>query len=149
MKELISIITTSYNAEKYIGDTIKSILAQDYNNFEYIIVDDGSTDNTIDIIKSFKDSRIHLIKAGRIGRGKALNVGISKSCGKYIAIQDADDISHPKRLSIEIKCLQKRKEIFLLGTNQLVFYDYDPIDWNEISNHSILLENINLRNLKL
>jgi len=131
MDDLVSVITTCYNAEKFIDVTIKSILAQDYRNFEFIIVDDGSTDNTISAVKKNNDSRICLIEAGRVGRGKALNMAIKKSKGKYIAIQDADDLSHPKRLSTEIMLLKMIGDA-LLGANQTVFQDNDFFDWQKI-----------------
>ena len=133
MNKMVSVITTSYNAENFIGQTIQSILEQDYKNFEYIIVDDGSSDNTVKAIKMFNDSKIRLIEAGRVGRGKALNIAVQESKGEYIAIQDADDLSYPNRLSTEVQCLEIRKEIALLGTDQIVFRDKEPIDWKEIA----------------
>jgi len=133
MNKMVSVITTSYNAENFIDQTIQSVLEQDYPNFEYVIVDDGSSDNTIKVVKEFNDSRIRLIEAGRVGRGKSLNIAIQESKGEYIAIQDADDLSHPNRLSIEVRCLEMRREIFLLGTNQIVFRGNKPIDWKEIA----------------
>lgn len=129
MNELISVITTAYNAEKYIQDTIESILNQDYENIEYIIVDDGSTDRTVEVINKFSDSRIRLIQPGRIGRGRALNKAVTESKGKYIAIQDADDISHPKRLSREIRCLKSIDDQGLIGGAQIVFYDNQLPEW--------------------
>jgi len=139
MNKMVSVITTSYNAENFIVQTIQSVLEQDYSNFEYVIVDDGSTDNTIKVVKSFDDSRIRLIEAGRVGRGKALNIAVKESKGEYIAIQDADDLSHPNRLSTEVRCLEIRKEIFLFGTDQIVFQDNEPRAWEEID----LQENLN------
>ena len=128
MSELISVITTCYNAGDYICETIESILAQDYPNIEYIIVDDGSTDNTISEIEKFSDIRIRLVKAGRIGRGKALNLALENCRGRYIAVQDADDISHPGRLRIELNVLRSKDGI--VGSDQVVFYGDQTPDWD-------------------
>lgn len=129
MTELISVITTAYNAEKYIKETIESILNQDYSNLELIIVDDGSDDKTVGRIREFSDPRIRLIKKGRIGRGKALNTAVKESRGEYIAVQDADDISHPKRLSTEIRYLKKINNQGLIGSSQVEFYDDQVPEW--------------------
>ncbi len=129
--ELISVITTAYNAEVYIDETIHSILRQDYENFEFIIVDDGSTDRTVEKIEQFSDHRICLIKAGRVGRGKALNMAIEASHGDYIAIQDADDLSHPQRFSIEIQYLKALGDKGLIGASQVVFYNEDSPKWSK------------------
>ena len=68
MPQLVSVITTAYNAEDYVKDAVSSILNQTYSNLEYIIVDDGSTDGTIDRVRSFRDNRLRLVEAGRVGR---------------------------------------------------------------------------------
>jgi teichuronic acid biosynthesis glycosyltransferase TuaG len=135
MNKMVSVITTSYNVEDFIGQTIKSILVQNYKNLEHIIVDDGSTDNTVKVIKAFNDSRVRLIESGHVGRGKALNVAIQESKGKYIAIQDADDLSHPNRLSMEVGCLEMKEDIYILGTSEIVFRGSELIDWEETAPH--------------
>jgi len=113
---LVSIITTCYNAEKLIRQAVEGILSQTYTNIEYIIIDDGSSDRTANIIEGMRDSRIHFIKAGRIGRGRALNLGLAMAKGEYIAIQDADDVSHPERLEIQMNIMQNRRDDIVLGT---------------------------------
>src|SRR5699024_5738845 len=101
--ELISIICTVRNGEKTISKTIDSILEQSYENWEFIIVDDGSTDKTIDILNEYKikDKRIRVVSTGIIGRGKALNKAVSKANGNYLCNIDADDLMHPEKLSIQ------------------------------------------------
>lgn len=96
----ISVIMTVYNGEKYIQKSITDILNQTKKSFEFIIVDDGSTDNTYNILKDFanKDSRIVLIKQENTGQGLARNKGIEKASGKYILLLDADDIFSPDLL---------------------------------------------------
>lgn len=116
-KNLVSIILPVYNTEKYLKLAIESILSQSHNNFELIIIDDGSTDNTLEIITSFKDHRIILLK-NTINEGivKSLNKGISIAKGHYIARMDADDIAHPRRIEIQINYLKKNPTTKILGT---------------------------------
>lgn len=98
-KPLISIITPVYNAEKYIGDTIESVLNQTYPYFEIILVDDASTDNSVEVIRFFKDERIHLIVHDKNrGPGAARNTAIEAAQGDWMAILDADDQWLPERL---------------------------------------------------
>lgn len=128
----ISVIITVFNGEKFIGDSIKSILAQTYKKIELIIVDDGSTDNTIKEIESFDDKRIHMIKAGRVGRGRALNIGLSNSRGEYIAIQDADDFSHPQRLELQQKIMSLNPHISVLGTRVRRIFGEEKLSWKTL-----------------
>lgn len=95
-----------YNGEKYITAAIKSVLNQTFGNFEFIIMDDGSTDGTLDIINSFKNKRILLIK-NKHNYINTLNTGLEKASGKYIARMDADDIMHIDRLSIQYAIMEK------------------------------------------
>lgn len=142
MEDLISIITTTYNADQFIGSTISSILAQDYTNFEHIIVDDGSSDHTIQKIRSINDPRIRCIEAGRVGRGKALNIAFHESRGDFIAIQDADDLSHPDRLRIEVKCLKKNEYISLLGTGEIIISSDENVVWKEAHLQNGMIDNV-------
>ena len=109
---MISVVMTAYNAEKYIAQSVRSILRQSDADLECIVVDDGSTDCTHEIASGFKDKRVRSVKAGKVGRGRALNLGWRMAMGEYIAIQDADDISHQHRLQIE-------RHIFELGEGNL------------------------------
>ncbi|WKZ70635.1 MAG: glycosyltransferase [Melioribacteraceae bacterium] len=111
----ISVITTTYNCGEYISDAIRSILNQTYRDFEYLIIDDGSTDNTEEIINSIDDKRIKYYKIEHIGRSRSLNFALQKAGYDLIALMDADDISHPLRL-------EKQLEVYK-GSNQLVFCD--------------------------
>ena len=104
---LVTVITPLYNAEKYIVETIESVVNQTYQNWEMIIVDDCSTDNSRDIVKEYetKDSRIKLIesKTNFGGPARPRNVGIKNAEGKYIAFLDADDVWYSNKLSTQIK----------------------------------------------
>jgi len=104
----ISVLLSTYNNEKTIKDSIASILKQTYKNFELLIIDDGSEDNTLQICKSFSDSRIKLFKNdSNIGLTKSLNKVSQYATGKYLARQDGDDISLNNRLQKQIAVFNK------------------------------------------
>ncbi len=104
----ISVLLSTYNNEKTIKDSIASILEQTYKNFELLIIDDGSEDNTLQICKSFSDSRIKLFKNdSNIGLTKSLNKVSQYATGKYLARQDGDDISLNNRLQKQIAVFNK------------------------------------------
>ncbi len=118
----ISVVMPAYNAEKYIGQAIESILNQTYRDFELIIVNDGSTDNTKNIILSYKDERIiYLENEKNSGIVITLNKGLDNAKGEYIARMDADDISKNDRFEKQIDFLEKNKEIALLGSGICIF----------------------------
>ena len=104
---LVSVIIPAYNAEKFIAKTLESVLSQTYQNIEVLVVDDGSTDTTAEIVKSFtqKDSRVSLLQQSNAGVAAARNLAILKSKGEYIAPLDADDIWYPRNLEKQVKCL--------------------------------------------
>ena len=113
---LISIVMSVYNGEKFVKDAIDSILAQSYENFEFIIIDDGSTDNTKIIIESFDDTRIKFVSRVNRGLTKSLNEAIQMAGGKYIARMDADDISMPNRLNEQVKFMEQNGGIAMCGS---------------------------------
>lgn len=100
----ISIIMPVYNEEKYLREAIDSILCQTADNFEFIIIDDASTDNSLSIIQSYADKRIVLIRNEQnIGNYPSRNKGMEVAVGKYICVMDADDIAYPQRLEDDIR----------------------------------------------
>lgn len=104
----VSIITPLYNSEKYISQTIKGILSQTYTNFELIIINDKSKDNSLNICKSFLDDRIKIINLEKnVGVCVARNIGLDNACGKYIAFCDSDDVWHPTKLEKQIAFMKK------------------------------------------
>lgn len=109
---VVSVITAVYNDETFILESIESILKQTFTDFEYIIVDDGSTDNTLKILREVakKDKRIIVLTQSNQGPAKARNYAIKEAKGKYIALQDSDDISAPERLQLQLKQLQNLEE---------------------------------------
>jgi glycosyltransferase involved in cell wall biosynthesis len=116
----VSVVMPVYNAAKYLRAAIESVLAQTYQNFEFIIVNDGSTDESHEIILSFNDQRIRLIDQKNTGVVNALNVGIKESRGKYVARMDADDFSLPTRLEKQVIYLDAHPDCVALGTAFLV-----------------------------
>jgi glycosyltransferase involved in cell wall biosynthesis len=116
-KPLVSVLTTVYNAEEYLNMAIDSILLQTYKNYEYILIDDGSTDHSRQIIEAYDDPRIKYIYQKNQGLQAALNRGISIAKGKYIARMDHDDISYPSRLEKQVSFLESNKKIAMVGTS--------------------------------
>lgn len=107
---IVSIVMPVFNASATVSSAIKSILSQCFVNWELIVLDDGSTDNTTEIILSFKDSRIRLINCDH-NFIATLNRGFGEAKGKYIARMDADDLMVPDRLLIQVAIMEKRKDI--------------------------------------
>lgn len=110
---LVSIITPCYNGEKYISETIESVIAQTYLNWEMIIVDDGSVDNSAEVVNRYisKDPRIKLIQQANAGSAAARNNGIRRAEGQYIALLDADDLWHSDFLKKQIAFMKNKDAI--------------------------------------
>lgn len=113
----ISVVMPVYNTkEKYLREAIESILNQTYSDFEFIIINDGSTNNAEDVILSYKDKRIKYFKQENKGVANTLNYGFDIAQGEYIARMDSDDISLPNRFEKQIKFLEENKDIAILGS---------------------------------
>lgn len=112
----ISIILPVFNGELFLKDSIDSILNQTFKNFELIVINDGSTDKSEFIIKNYNDSRIKYFSQENKGLAESLNFGLKIAKGKYIARQDADDISIADRLEKQFNFLENNKSIGLVGT---------------------------------
>lgn len=113
---LLSVVLCSYNGSKYIREAIDSILTQTYKDFEFIIWNDGSTDSTEEIIKSYTDDRIRYFYHENTGLGEALRLACEKARGKYIARMDDDDISMPERFEKEINFLEENTDCVLVSS---------------------------------
>lgn len=124
----ISIIMPSYNAEKYLSKSIDSILKQSFKDFEFIIIDDGSIDNTKKILSKYKkrDKRIKILtNKDNLGLQKTLNKGLKYAKGDYIARMDADDISSKERLQVQLNFLENNPKIFMVGSSAIVIDEND------------------------
>ena len=117
MAPRISVVMPVWNGEKYLAEAIDGILHQTFRDFEFIIVDDGSTDATPEILKSCSDPRLRLHRLDHAGIVKALNHGVSQARAEWIARQDADDISLPGRLEAQWKALNSNPNAILAHTH--------------------------------
>ncbi|WP_336175309.1 glycosyltransferase family 2 protein [Acinetobacter ursingii] len=118
---LVSVVMPVFNSQEYLSKAIESILNQTYENFELIIINDGSVDYSDLIISNFLfDKRIRYIKRENLGLIYTLNEGISLSKGKYVARMDSDDISHEDRLKKQILFMENHSDIAVLGTSSFI-----------------------------
>ena len=116
-----------YNSEKFIGEAITSILSQSFSDFEILIIDGYSSDDTLEIIKNYPDQRIKIYKRERKGIGDALGFGCSLARGKYIARMDSDDISLPFRFEKELNQFRIHKDAILVSSSCLYIDDESNI----------------------
>jgi len=113
----VTVLMTVYNGEDYLSEAIKSILNQSFTDFEFLIIDDASTDNSQSIIQSFNDERIRYVKnESNIGQTASLNYGLELSKGEYIARMDQDDLSKPDRFSLQLKFMEKNYDTVVVGS---------------------------------
>lgn len=143
---LVSILVPAYNAEDTIKNSIDSILKQTVKDFEIIIVNDGSTDNTINILSSIKDNRIKIITKHHSGISNSLNIGIKECKGKYIARFDTDDIMLEDRLEIQTNYMEEHDECDVLSTGCLVQNSDDNIEEVNFDNKIVAFNDLLLTN---
>ena len=130
---LVSVILPAYNAENTIAEAIKSIIDQTYNNWELIVINDGSSDRTEDIILSFTDKRIKYYKnQGNKQLIYTLNRGLSLATGKYIARMDADDICFPQRFEKQVDFMEKHSNVIVCGT-QIKYFGTKRTKYKKLS----------------
>jgi len=138
---LATVIMPCYNCEAFIEDGIKSLLAQSYENFELIIVDDNSTDSSPSIIKKYLGERVRLIHhETNQGIARSLNACIRAAKGDFVARMDADDLSHPDRLKLQVQAFLKDDQLAVVGSNvdvvdkegKSIYYHVNPAEDSEI-----------------
>lgn len=118
LNKKVTVLMPVYNGQDYVGPAIQSILDQSYTNFDFLIINDGSTDNSEKIIKKFNDNRIHyIVNEENIGLIETLNKGLRQIHGKYIVRMDADDISLPLRIEKQVEFMDANPEIVVSGTS--------------------------------
>lgn len=115
-KPLLSVVMLVYNAEKYLAEAIDSVLNQTFRDFEFIIINDGSTDRSQEIISTYKDKRIRLINNPNRGIPYSRNLGLKEARGEFLAWFDSDDIILPKRFEKQIRFLQANEQFGVCGT---------------------------------
>jgi glycosyltransferase involved in cell wall biosynthesis len=133
---LVSIVVTIYNKLPYLSECLTSLLNQTYSNWELIIIDDASTDGSYEYVLNWLNANEPLLGEGKgiytlrlprnAGYAGAVTAGMFMAKGEFIAIQDADDLSHPERLARQVRYLNANPQIDLLGTNYEVFEDGHP-----------------------
>ncbi|MGB7161395.1 MAG: glycosyltransferase [Tepidisphaeraceae bacterium] len=125
----VSVVMPAYNARRYVGQTIRSILSQTFGDFEFVIVDDGSTDGTLALLQHFatEDPRIVIISRPNTGIVGALNDGIARARGEYIARMDADDVALPQRFEKQVAYLSEHPECVGVGTYVETIDPYDSV----------------------
>jgi glycosyltransferase involved in cell wall biosynthesis len=146
MTPKISVVMSVYNGETYLREAIDSILNQTFTDFEFIIINDGSTDHAKQILESYSDPRIRLLHQENIGLTKSLNKGLKIATGEYIARMDADDISLSERFSRQVNYLDNNLHVGLIGSRYLQidekgveqFEIQVPIGKENILNHLLL-----------
>ena len=138
---IISVIMPVYNAECYVSEAIESILNQTYTHFEFIIVDDGSTDDSASIIKHWaaKDNRIKPLFLPHSGRGKIRNTAISNAKGEYTAFLDSDDIALPERFSVQLNWME-RTGIDICGSTVKTFGREKKLIWFPETHEAVVAE---------
>lgn len=116
----VTVVMSVYNDASFVAEAMRSVLAQTFTGFELIVIDDGSTDESASIVRSFSDPRVRLLAQPNAGLAVSLNRGIAEARGEYIARQDSDDVSEPDRLRRQVELLDARPDVVLAGTNATV-----------------------------
>jgi glycosyltransferase involved in cell wall biosynthesis len=117
MTPKVSVVTSVYNGEPYFDRAVPGILAQTFEDFEFIVVDDGSSDGTLEKMRDLasRDSRVRVFAPGRLGAAAAYNYGVTQARGEYIARQDFDDRSYPDRLRLQVALLDAQPDVGMVG----------------------------------
>lgn len=143
MNFAITVLVTTYNCGVYIKQAIQSILNQTYKYFELLIIDDGSNDNTDEIVWSFNDDRIRYIKTHHIGRSAALNMGLQEAKHELISFCDADDIIHPQKLEKQLRLFKNENDLVFTDTavfrNKKILYELKILNDMNIIKRKIAL----------
>jgi len=137
---LVTVLMPVYHGSKFLDEAIESILNQTFTDFEFLIIDDESKDNSLDIIRSYDDERVRLVENKKnLGQASSLNKGIKLACGKYIARMDQDDISIPFRLQKQVEFMENNLQVGVCGTwIKYIGYKDDVLNL-ETKNHLIKL----------
>jgi glycosyltransferase involved in cell wall biosynthesis len=121
MKPTVTVLTTIYNGRAYLNESIESVLNQTYDDFEFLIIDDSSTDNSVEIVNSYQDPRIRLVKNEKnIGQTASMNIGLGLAQGKYIARLDQDDVCLPKRLKEQVGFMKENPSVTIVSSWEYV-----------------------------
>jgi hypothetical protein len=120
----VSVLMSVFNAETYLCQAVDSILQQTMGEFEFIIINDASTDHSPDILKQYRDSRLNIINNDKnLGLSSSLNIGLQDVRGEYVARMDADDVAHPERLALQLRFLDAHADYVLVGSSYQLIDD--------------------------
>jgi glycosyltransferase involved in cell wall biosynthesis len=150
MEPLVSVIIATHNRAEFVGQTLKSVLDQTHKGIEVIVVDDGSTDNTADLLKQY-EGRIKYVYQERSERSKARNRGVKHSRGTYIAFLDSDDLWLPEKIERQVQLLNERPDVGVVYTD-VQFIDAkgnaysDEISW-DVPKRQVLYEDLMTHNV--
>jgi glycosyltransferase involved in cell wall biosynthesis len=128
MKPLVSVVLPTYNCPKYVASAIESVLSQSFRDFELLVIDDGSTDETPDVVNQYVDPRVRVVTQSNAGLATTLNRGIELAAGSFIARMDQDDWSFPHRLARQVEYLMARPDCALVGTWAEIWVEGDRTD---------------------
>ena len=137
----VSIITPSFNQAKYLEDTIQSVLGQDYTNLEYILVDGGSTDESVDIIRKYDDKLAWWVSEKDSGQAEAINKGLSRATGEIVAWLNSDDTYLPGTISAAVRTFEENPDVVLVYGNMLA------VDENSETINILRYDQLNLEDL--
>lgn len=113
---VVSVVVTVYNGEGHLAEALSSVLGQSFGDLEVVLVDDGSTDQSLHVARAFPDPRLRVISEGRLGRARALNRALEAATGRYIALMDADDVALPTRIERQVRFLEEHPKVGFVGT---------------------------------
>lgn len=142
----VTVLMSVYNDSRYLKNSIRSILNQTYGDFEFLIIDDGSEDNTEEVVSSFSDSRINFKKIKHSGLASALNYGIANSSGDWIARIDADDLNTSERLSIQMNFIKSNPQYNVISSWSVYFQSPHKILFLLKTNDADMKKSLNLHN---
>jgi glycosyltransferase involved in cell wall biosynthesis len=122
----VTVLMAAYNEVRYIAAAVESILGQSFGEFEFLIIDDGSTDSSADYLRNLRDSRVRLVRnESNLGLTRSLNKGLDAARGKYIARMDADDIALPDRLARQVALLDANPHVGIVGSSRVLIDEND------------------------
>ena len=130
----VTVLMPVYNAERFVAETVDTILAQTFRDFEFLIINDGSTDRSLEILQGYasRDSRIRLVSRANTGYVVALNEGLELAAGEFVARIDADDLADPRRLELQVARMRQEPSLVALGSNALAM-DEDGLPLGDYS----------------
>lgn len=111
VQPLVAVIMPLYNAREYFRAAVESVLNQTYRELDVIVIDDGSTDGSLEVISDIRDQRLRTVRQPNSGKPVAMNLALSMTSADYYAINDADDLSHPERIQRQVECMQRNEDV--------------------------------------